>query len=84
LAPFADDRNTSCDLVTRRLLNFGLGVPGTREFIRVEGVFLHQARQEETDVLMMPSCTLRAVLKTTSMQINVILGPPLDERIVIF
>jgi hypothetical protein len=49
----------------------------------VEGVFLHQARQEETDVLMMPSCTLRAVLKTTSMQINVILGPPLDERIVI-
>ena len=44
----------------------------------------HAARQEETDVLMMPSCTLRAVLKTTSMQINVILGPPLDERIVIF
>ena len=83
MAPFADDRNTSCDLVTRRLLNFGLGVPGTREFIRVEGVFLHQARQEETDVLMMPSCTLRAVLKTTSIQINVILGPPLDERIVI-
>jgi len=50
----------------------------------VEGVFLHQGRQEETDVLMMPSWTLRAVLKTTSMQINVILGQPLDERIVIF
>ena len=48
----------------------------------MEGVFLHQARQEETDVLMMPSCTLRAVLKTTSMQINIILGLPLDERIV--
>ena len=33
-------------------------------------------------MLMMPSCTLRAVLKTTSMQINIILGLPLDERIV--
>jgi len=37
----------------------------------MEGVFVHQARQEETDMLMMPSCTLRAVLKTTSMQINI-------------
>ena len=49
----------------------------------MEGVFLHQARQKETDVRMMPTRTLRVVLKTTFMQINALLGPPFDERIVI-